>query len=215
MIAHLSSIYEDPYRIQNARLEYKSLMMRPTETFSAFQTRFLHLAGQAQIPLEDLIPDLFDKLTLDLQRATLPFYTTAKTLQELTNHCLALDQGLRRIKARSDRLKARNTLVDAKGTASKTTTTAPTAAAAHNPPTTPGRTSSRETTPAATTSQTRPTGPRPTYDDPRKQALSIRGACFSCGQEGHRAWECPTKGKDQTLVVQEVDIEAESGKEEP
>ena len=113
MVSHLSSIYKDPFKTQNARLDYRSLMMKATKTFSAFQTRFLHLAGQAQIPAEDLLPDLFDKLTLDLQRAALPFYTTARTLQELSTHCLALDQGLRRIRARSDRLKARtNALTD-------------------------------------------------------------------------------------------------------
>ena len=76
---------------QNARLDYKSLMMKATETFAAFQTCFLYLAGQAQIPLEDQMPDLFDKLTLDLQRATLLFYTSTKSLQELMNYCLALD----------------------------------------------------------------------------------------------------------------------------
>jgi hypothetical protein len=54
--------------------------MKATETFSAFQTCFLHLAGQAQILVEDLLPDLFNKLTLDLQQAALLFYTTARTL---------------------------------------------------------------------------------------------------------------------------------------
>ena len=40
--------------------------MKTIETFLTFQTHFLHLAGQAQILQEDLLPDLFDKLTLDL-----------------------------------------------------------------------------------------------------------------------------------------------------
>ena len=66
MIQHLASIYEDPFKVQNARLDYKALMMKPSEMFTDFQTKFLHLAGQAQIPAADLIPDLFDKLTLDL-----------------------------------------------------------------------------------------------------------------------------------------------------
>ena len=65
--------------------------MKTTETFSAFQTRFSHLAGQAQIPQEDLLPDLFNKLTLDLQRAVLLAFTTAQTLKELMDHCLAID----------------------------------------------------------------------------------------------------------------------------
>ena len=62
--------------MQNARLSYKSLNMKTIEAFSAFQTRFLYLAGQAQIPQEDLLLDLFNKLTLDLQQAVLLVYTT-------------------------------------------------------------------------------------------------------------------------------------------
>ncbi len=45
MINHLSSIYEDPFKVQNAYLNYKVLNMKTTETFSTFQTRFLHLAS--------------------------------------------------------------------------------------------------------------------------------------------------------------------------
>jgi hypothetical protein len=101
MVAHLASIYEDPYKVQNARLDYRSLMMKPSESFTDFQTRFLHLAGQARISADDLVPDLFDKLTLDLQRAVLPTYPNLRTLKELMQQCQALDQGLRRIKARA------------------------------------------------------------------------------------------------------------------
>ena len=36
MINHLSSIYEDPFKVQNARLNYKALNMKTTETFLAF-----------------------------------------------------------------------------------------------------------------------------------------------------------------------------------
>jgi len=45
IIVHLSFIYKDPFKVQNARLNYKSLNIKTTETFSAFQTRFLYLAG--------------------------------------------------------------------------------------------------------------------------------------------------------------------------
>jgi hypothetical protein len=111
MINHLASIYKDPHKVQNARLEYKSLMMKTTKTFADFHTRFLQLAGRAKIPKEDLRPDLFDKLTLELQRTVLPVYSTLTTVRTLADQCLALDQGLRRMKARSDRVKARNALL--------------------------------------------------------------------------------------------------------
>jgi len=45
IINHLSSIYEDPFKVQNACLNYKSLNMKTTKIFSAFQTHFLHLAS--------------------------------------------------------------------------------------------------------------------------------------------------------------------------
>jgi hypothetical protein len=211
MIDHLSSIYEDPFKVQNARLDYKGLNMKTIETFSAFQTRFLHLAGQARIPQEDLLPDLFDKLTLDLQRAVLPVFTTVKTLKELTDHCLAIDQGLRRIKARADRLRTRNL-------SNQAASTARTARSAPARPATPATPAAQPTVnPAASRAATPAAGPvftRPTYNDPRIQALSDQGACFSCGQKGHPARNCPTKAKaDEVLLIQEDSTESE--KEEP
>jgi hypothetical protein len=85
MIDYLASIYEDPHRVQNARLEYKSLMMKPTEAFADFHTCFLHLARKAKILTDDLRPDLFDKLTLELQRNVLPVYSTLTTVQALAD----------------------------------------------------------------------------------------------------------------------------------
>jgi hypothetical protein len=76
MIDFLATIYKDPYKVQNARLKYKSLLMKSTETFLDFHTRFLQLVGQAKIPSDDLRPNLFDKLTLKLQRTVLLVYTT-------------------------------------------------------------------------------------------------------------------------------------------
>jgi len=85
MINHLSSIYKDPFKVQNAHFDYKNLNMKTIETFSAFQTCFLYLASQAQIPQEDLMLNLFNKLTLDLQQAVLPVFTTMQMLKELTD----------------------------------------------------------------------------------------------------------------------------------
>src|SRR3954466_16092128 len=90
--------------------------MKTTKTFADFHTRFLHLAGQAKIPKEDLRLDLFDKLTIELQRTVLPVYSMLKTPKTLADECLSLDQGLRRLKARSDRVKARITASTARTT---------------------------------------------------------------------------------------------------
>jgi len=49
-------------------------MMKPSKTFTAFQTWFLHLVGKAYMLTNNLVLNLFDKLTLDLQQAVLPTY---------------------------------------------------------------------------------------------------------------------------------------------
>ena len=108
MIDHLASIYKDPFKARNARVEYRGLMMKPTEPFTAFLTRFHQLAGQANIPANDLLPDLYEKLTIKLQEVSLSFFATCTDLRTFTDHCITLDQGLRRIKARSDRFRTRN-----------------------------------------------------------------------------------------------------------
>ena len=59
--------------------------MKSTKTFLDFYTQFLHLARKAKIPSDDLRLDLFDKLTLELQRTVLPVYTTLSTEKALTD----------------------------------------------------------------------------------------------------------------------------------
>ena len=186
MVAHLASIYEDPYKVQNARLAYRSLMMKPSEAFTDFQTRFLHLAGQAKIPADDLVPDLFDKLTVDLQRAVLPTYPNLQTLKELMQQCQALDQGLRRIKARTERMKAKNPTNGPAPNQMAPVRTATSPVSSANP--TYVNRSTRKGTPTALTLQK-----RPPYNNPPQQALSNQGACFSCRQNDHFAKDYPSE----------------------
>jgi hypothetical protein len=105
IIGYLASIYKDLYKVQNTRYDYKSLRIKTTEKFTEFQTRFLQLAGQAQIPPDNLMLDMFDKLILELCCTILPQYTTMTALKELTDQCQAVDQDFRYIKAETDCLK--------------------------------------------------------------------------------------------------------------
>ena len=54
--------------------------MRSNQSFAEFQTQFLHLAGEGQVPLKNYRLDLYDKLTVRLQEKI------AITLDDLPTH---------------------------------------------------------------------------------------------------------------------------------
>src|SRR3979490_2702943 len=72
IVIYLSEIYKDLFRVQNACREYRRLTMKSYKAFTDFYTQFLHLAGEGRIPEEDLQPDLYNKLSLELQYAIAP-----------------------------------------------------------------------------------------------------------------------------------------------
>jgi hypothetical protein len=194
MIDYLATIYVDRYKIQNARHEYRRLVMKATQPFPEFYTKFSQLAGVARIPEEDLRPDLYDKLSFDLQKLILPTYSSLTTLTFLTDQCLLLDQENRRIKERMSRVQNRSTpTITAPATRLNTVVATP-------PPS--------SNTPAPTTRPSNQfTRVRPQYDDPARKALSMAGKCFKCEQVGHFSRDCPVK--------KEVNVVEEAGKDEP
>ena len=62
MLQHLASIYINPNKVRDAQYEYRRLRMETGQAFATFQTSFLHLAGEGQIPRSSYRLDLFDKL---------------------------------------------------------------------------------------------------------------------------------------------------------
>jgi hypothetical protein len=196
MIDFLANIYLDPFKVKNARQDYRRLNMKPAQTFTEFYTKFLHLAGEAKIPLDDWQPDLYDKLTMELQKAILPTLSNLTTHKALADQCLLLDRELKRIHERSDRIKARQT----------------TTAGNRNPTKTTEKDTSTTTKPSTPVPISTFSKPRLMYDTSEKQALSRAGACFNCHQPGHLARDCPTKADNKVIEGNE---DNESGKDRP
>src|SRR6187402_944441 len=99
MFECLKMIFTNPNKVRDARYEYNQLTMSVAQTFPAFQTQFLHLAGEAQIPKESYRYDLYDKLTTSFQRQLAPTLHTLTTYEALASTCVGLDSELRKIKA--------------------------------------------------------------------------------------------------------------------
>ena len=87
MVQHLATIYANPNKVCDAKYDYNCLMMRTGQTFTEFQTQFLHLAGEAQIPMESLCLDLYDKLNTPLQEKLAVNLRTLDTFAELSASC--------------------------------------------------------------------------------------------------------------------------------
>jgi hypothetical protein len=105
MIRHLAAIYINLNKVRDAQYDYNRLMMKPNQPFTEFQTQFLHLAGEGQVPLENYRLDLYDKLTIRLQEKIAVTLDDLPTYNRLAARCLSLDSKLKRIEARPNRQK--------------------------------------------------------------------------------------------------------------
>ena len=53
MLDHLATIYIDPHEVQNARYEFRRLVIKLSQLFSKFHTKFMYLASVAKIPADE------------------------------------------------------------------------------------------------------------------------------------------------------------------
>ena len=102
----IKAIYNNLFRVRKAKLEYKDLKMKSGQLFAEFYTEFLHLAGEAQIPVIDYCDDLVEKIPFGLQRALLSNRSLYTTHADLSKYLKDLDQGQRRIRQQEDALRA-------------------------------------------------------------------------------------------------------------
>ena len=95
MVEHLASIYVNPNKVRDSQHQYYALAIKETQTFAEFQTKFLSLAGRAQIPRDNLRIDLYDKVQLSLRRGIAPMFHTLALYKELALALRSYDSELR------------------------------------------------------------------------------------------------------------------------
>jgi len=193
MLQHLASIYVNPNKVRDAQYAYRQLRMEREQIFAAFQTKFLHLAGEGQTPRASYRLDLFDKLPTHLQRMLLPVLDDLETYEQLATRCLTLDTGLRRIDEANSKKRSTRT----EGTSATFATTIP------------------ATTRYATSSPFSRTSATPDRASPFVATPEPTVTCYNCQKRGHYAPSCPEPKKTDLNAVEEEISDDEMLKEEP
>jgi Zinc knuckle len=208
MLEYLASIYVNPNHVRDARASYNTLSMKQSQAFSVFQTEFLHLAGEAQVPRESLRMDLYDRLTTELQRGLAANLPRIESYEELAAYASSLDSELKRIAIREERQKRYREKLPAR----LQVTSGP--SATH-----------------ITSTRGMPTPSYPSQrlraDTPRTEPRRLTPAeapiiCYNCGEPGHKAPACPRPPKGDLKEIEETEEDSydelrteESGNEEP
>jgi hypothetical protein len=193
--ALLDMVFNDPMQKQKKKREYRSWRYIPeAKPYQEFYTQFMTLAQEAEIDEEDLKNDLYEKLPDEMQLQvardafceTVDFIHFARTVQ---NQAYATES-IQKKKGRGNRT----------GTGTKSGQSATTRDKSSK------STTARPKSPTPSGKQQNSDG-KWTFDDPKKQDRYQKGACFSCGEEGHLASACPNKeqAREKTPAVKTSD----------
>ncbi|KAL2004649.1 hypothetical protein VTN00DRAFT_3385 [Thermoascus crustaceus] len=141
--------------------------MNATDSYHNFLTKFLHLAGEAQIPESEYKEELFHQLTQKLQEMTVTYQIEdTVSFEAYLTCCLQIASSLQQI----TEWKPKNPDC---GTIKNQSTP-----------------KEHRTTPATLNPQS---ATRKTTGDKCKDKLIKEGHCFHCEGRGHRAADCPIK----------------------
>ncbi|WP_206734026.1 hypothetical protein, partial [Stenotrophomonas sp. MA5] len=84
---HLREIYEDPNKLKNAKSDFRKLLQR-SDKYHDFLTKFLHLAGEAQIQKDDYQSEFFNKLLYKMQLLVSDANVTCNSFAEFQKRCV-------------------------------------------------------------------------------------------------------------------------------
>jgi hypothetical protein len=107
MFDHLDEIYLDPNRLMNAKTDFRRLIMKNSDKYQQFLTRFLHLAGEAQVPKNDYMEEFHQKLSFDMQSTVTTAFSISKTFDEFQKHCSKAAHTLEHINEVRDKQNSR------------------------------------------------------------------------------------------------------------
>lgn len=202
---HLANIYQDVNRLSNARAKFDQLRMGGKEEFQAFLSKFNYLAQESELAESEWKSRLWSKLTVELQKASIPsysslavdFYAFCKDVSQTANALsqVAYNEGLRFG-------RGRQTIGSGGAVGTRTISSENTLNGARQGTPAPARSRQGTPVPAGAISLT----------EADRMEYRRTGKCFSCGDLGHIAKECPKKKQSNPLSLIE---EQQLGNEEP
>jgi hypothetical protein len=98
---HLREIYLDPNKLLIAKADFRKLFMKNNDDYHQFHTKFMHLAGEAEIPKNDYKEEFLHKLSFELQRTVATVFMLSNTFDEFQKHCSSAAHTLKMINAKS------------------------------------------------------------------------------------------------------------------